>query len=87
MVRIECGNLQQSKLTVLAFLHHSPHFTLHFISICYKQIKIPLLNKFFMITHEHSNKLYMSMVARKQMIKDWSTFMHKIIHSFEIDTS
>ena len=59
----------------------------HFRSILYKQIFIQLISKFFMIIREDSNKLYPSMVAYHQMILECSIIMHKMIHSFEIDTS
>ena len=42
---------------------------------------------FLMIMHEDSNKLYPSMVARHQMILEFSIIMHQIMHSLEIDTS
>ena len=36
--------------------------------------------------HEDSNKFYPLMVARHQMILEYSLIMKQIIHSLEIDT-
>ena len=56
--------------------------------MCYKQIKKPFNWQVLLSNmHEDSNKLYPSMVARHQMILEYSIIMQQIIHSLEIDTS
>ena len=68
------------------FLHHLSHFMWHFLSISYKQTKIPIFSKFLSWKFTKSQVNYRLMVVHLQIL-DYSMTMDQAIHCFEKDLS
>ena len=68
------------------FLHHLSHFMWHFLSISYKQTKIPIISKFLSWKFTKSQVNNSLMVVHLQIL-DYSMTMDQAIHCFEKDLS